>query len=163
MKRERLDQMRKIAYQLTKRQQSVSVAESCTGGLLGASFTDLPGSSYYFLGGVIAYANHIKCDLLGVNPKTLSAFGAVSEEVASEMALGILSLTGSDWGLATTGIAGPDGGTADKPIGTVWISVADKHKHKASSWKLLISSPRSVVREETVFAILDQLLGRLSD
>ena len=103
--------------------QTVSVAESCTGGLLGVALTELPGSSCYFLGGVQAYANNVKVDLLGVSDETLLSFGAVSEEVASEMARGIQRLTGSDWAISTTGVAGPDGGSDDKPVGTVWISV----------------------------------------
>ena len=94
--------------------------------LLGAALTDRPGSSSYFLGGIQAYANSVKEQLLGVDHETLASVGAVSEEVASEMALGIQRLTGSlDWAVSTTGIAGPDGGTEDKPVGTVWVSVAD--------------------------------------
>jgi nicotinamide-nucleotide amidase len=146
---------------LIEANQTVSVAESCTGGLLGAALTEQPGSSSYFLGGVQAYANSVKEELLGVSHETLLSFGAVSEEVASEMALGIKRLTGSDWAISTTGIAGPDGGTDDKPVGTVWISVADSDG--VYSQMLSLSGSRSEIRESTVDEALNMLLERLCD
>jgi len=146
---------------LIEANQTVSVAESCTGGLLGAALTEQPGSSSYFLGGVQAYANSVKEELLGVSHETLLSFGAVSEEVASEMALGIKRLTGSDWAISTTGIAGPDGGTDDKPVGTVWISVADSDG--VYSQMLSLSGSRSEIRESTVYEALNMLLERLCD
>ena len=139
----------------------VSVAESCTGGLLGAALTERPGSSAYFLGGIQAYANSVKEQLLGVSHETLLSFGAVSEEVASEMALGVQRLTGSDWALSTTGIAGPDGGSEEKPVGTVWVSVADSVG--VYSQKFLLDGARPNVRNRTVFEALSILLERLSD
>ncbi|MBU26021.1 MAG: damage-inducible protein CinA [Gammaproteobacteria bacterium] len=146
---------------LTAMNQTVSVAESCTGGLLGAALTELPGSSCYFLGGVQAYANEVKEDLLGVRQESLTSFGAVSEEVASEMATGVKRLTGSDWAISTTGVAGPDGGSCEKPVGTVWISVVDCDG--VYSKKLALDGGRVDVRQGSVQAALSMLLERLSD
>lgn len=153
--------LNKVHKQLLARQQTVSVAESCTGGLVGATLTEQPGSSGYFLGGIQAYANAMKTDLLGVSHETLLSFGAVSEEVASEMALSIRRFSGSDWAISTTGIAGPDGGSEDKPVGTVWISVADSEG--VFSQKLTLDGDRSVVRHDTVLAALTLLLEHLID
>jgi nicotinamide-nucleotide amidase len=102
----------------------VATAESCTGGLVGKLLTDLPGSSEYVLGGVISYANSLKQDLLGVSAELLQAHGAVSEEVARAMAEGALEQTGADLAVAITGIAGPGGGSAEKPVGTVCFALA---------------------------------------
>ncbi|MEN9226157.1 MAG: competence/damage-inducible protein A [Thermostichus sp. HHBFW_bins_43] len=110
---------------LLKRGQTLAVAESCTGGLLGQLLTGIPGSSGYFLGGVVAYDNRIKERLLGVAPVTLEQHGAVSEPVAAQMALGAKQTLGSDWALSITGIAGPEGGTATKPVGLVYLGLAD--------------------------------------
>lgn len=110
---------------LKARQQTLSVAESCTGGGLGQMITAVPGSSSYFWGGIISYDNRIKENWLGVNPQTLATVGAVSAEVAEQMALGVRERMGTDWGLSITGIAGPDGGTAAKPVGLVYIGLAD--------------------------------------
>jgi PncC family amidohydrolase len=161
MTSELLTVLHDVHAQLIKRHQTVSVAESCTGGLLGAALTERPGSSAYFLGGIQAYANSVKEGLLGVSHESLLSFGAVSEEVASEMALGVRRLTGSDWALSTTGIAGPDGGSEEKPVGTVWVSVADSVG--VYSQKLLLDGTRSNVRNRTVFEALSMLLERLSD
>lgn len=109
---------------LREHQRSLAVAESCSGGLVGNRITNVPGSSDYFVGGVIAYSNELKQRLLGVQERTLTTHGAVSEETAREMALGVRRATGADLGVATTGIAGPDGGTAEKPVGTVAIALA---------------------------------------
>ncbi len=109
---------------LREHQRTLAVAESCSGGLVGNRITNVPGSSHYFVGGVIAYSNELKQRLLGVQESTLTAHGAVSEETAREMALGARRATGADLGIATTGIAGPDGGTAEKPVGTVAIALA---------------------------------------
>lgn len=109
---------------LTARGETISVAESCTGGGVGALLTDIAGASSAFLGGVIAYGNSVKETLLGVPGAILDEHGAVSEETAEAMAEGARRLTGSDWGVAVTGIAGPGGGSAEKPVGRVWISVS---------------------------------------
>lgn len=101
----------------------IATAESCTAGLLAARLTDRPGSSAYVAGGVVAYANQAKIDLLGVDPALIEAHGAVSQEVAEAMALGAVERFGADTAVAITGVAGPDGGTAEKPVGTVWFCV----------------------------------------
>lgn len=109
---------------LVQQNKSLSVAESCTGGLIGHRLTSVPGSSKYFDRGVIVYSNRAKTDLLDIPQRTLSRYGAVSEKTALLMAEGIREKSGSDLGLAVTGIAGPGGGTAEKPVGTVWIALA---------------------------------------
>jgi nicotinamide-nucleotide amidase len=112
---------------LRQRGETVAVAESCTGGGLGALLTDQPGSSDYFWGGVIAYDNQVKIKLLGVDPEIIGYCGAVSEATAEAMALGVKQRLGTDWGIAITGIAGPGGGTEQKPVGTVYVGLADPH------------------------------------
>jgi nicotinamide-nucleotide amidase len=112
-----------VGERLLAKQARACVAESCTGGLVGQLMTAVPGSSRWFLGGVIAYANEIKRDLLGVKQATLEAHGAVSEPTVIEMADGARRATGAEWGIAISGIAGPDGGTAEKPVGTVFIAI----------------------------------------
>jgi nicotinamide-nucleotide amidase len=109
---------------LMKRKLTLSVAESCTGGLIGNLLTNVPGSSGYFLGGVIVYSNQAKINLLGVSGQTLESHGAVSGPVAREMAEGVKRELKADLGLSVTGIAGPEGGTAEKPVGTVHIGLA---------------------------------------
>ncbi len=113
-----------VAELLTARGETLSTAESCTGGAVAARFTAMAGASNYFLGGVVSYSNEVKINVLGVDSETLAAHGAVSREVAEQMAAGVRRLTGSTYAVATTGIAGPDGGSAQKPVGTVWIAVA---------------------------------------
>jgi len=113
-----------VAVTLRARGLTVAVAESCTGGLLGARLTERPGSSDYVLGGVISYANSVKAGLLQVPPGMLAQYGAVSEEVAGAMAEGARAATGADCALAVTGVAGPDGGTPEKPVGLVYVGCA---------------------------------------
>lgn len=103
---------------------TVVTAESCTGGLIGSLLTDVPGSSDYYLGGVIAYSNEVKQNVLGVQARTLAAAGAVSRETALEMARGARRMLGADYALSVTGIAGPGGDTPDKPVGLVYIALA---------------------------------------
>ena len=103
---------------------TVSVAESCTGGNISHFFTSNPGSSAYFKGGIVAYSNEIKSKILGIDPEIIAKRGAVSKEVVEAMAVSANQLFNTDFAIATSGIAGPDGGTPEKPVGTVWIAVA---------------------------------------
>lgn len=113
---------------LFEQKATVSCAESCTGGFISHLFTSVPGSSRYFEGSVVSYSYNIKEKLLGVSNTTLNTVGAVSQECVAEMLIGLLQRTGTTYGIAVSGIAGPDGGTPDKPVGTVWIAVGTKEK-----------------------------------
>ena len=112
-----------VGDELRKRGLTLSVAESCTGGLLSKRITDLPGASDYYKGGVCSYSNEVKMKLLGVKKETLDAYGAVSSQTAEEMAAGVARALDTDIGVGITGIAGPGGATEDKPVGLVYISV----------------------------------------
>lgn len=116
---------------LTKRGKTLAVAESCTGGMIASKFTAMTGASAYFRGGVVAYANEVKRDILGVRMEDIECFGAVSEVVALEMAEGVRRITGADYAIATTGIAGPGGGSKHKPVGTVWMAIATPEGSRA--------------------------------
>ncbi len=119
------DKMESIVGQLLKKQNAtLSTAESCTGGYLAHLITSVPGSSEYYKGSIISYANSVKTALLGVKEIDLETYGAVSEQVVTAMAEGVRKIMGTDYALATSGIAGPDGGTPEKPVGTVWIALA---------------------------------------
>ena len=113
-----------VHNKLIERGQTLSVAESCTGGNIAAKFTAMAGASAYFNAGVVSYSNDAKVDILGVNPENIARYGAVSEAVAIQMAEGVRRVGRSDYGISTTGIAGPSGGSAEKPVGTVWIGIA---------------------------------------
>jgi nicotinamide-nucleotide amidase len=138
---------------------TLSVAESCTGGLLAQRITEVPGSSKYFIEGVVAYANEAKMNSLGVEPILLLEHGAVSAPVAEAMAEGIRKRSGTDFGLAITGIAGPDGGTEEKPVGLVYIALADDNttEHR----KLKLPGDRQLIRWRASQAALDLLRRRL--
>ena len=113
-----------VGNTLKERGMTVGVAESCTGGFLASLFTSQPGSSAYFYGGIVSYDNSVKMNVLGVSKDVLDTCGAVSRECAEQMAAGARKVLGTDYAIATTGIAGPDGGTPEKPAGTVWVAVA---------------------------------------
>ena len=119
-----LARVRRVAARMLGEGRMLATAESCTGGLIAKCVTDLPGSSRWFRGGVVAYSNELKVALLGVRPETLASEGAVSESVVKEMALGALERVGGDVAVAVSGIAGPDGGAPGKPVGTVWVAFA---------------------------------------
>lgn len=121
----------RVGQLLSERHRTLALAESCTGGLISHRITGIAGSSAYYLGGVTSYANDVKFKLLGVTPATLEKYGAVSQETALEMSHGIRERIGADFGLSVTGIAGPGGGTPEKPVGTVWISIAQAKNHEA--------------------------------
>ncbi len=123
-----------IGVILTERKQTLSVAESCTGGMISSKIVSIPGSSDYYAGGVCVYSNLEKIKLLNIKDETLKKYGAVSEETAKEMADGVRELMGTDFALSTTGIAGPSGGTQQKPVGLVWIGFSNKKKTYAMSF-----------------------------
>lgn len=147
---------------LRQRRETVGVAESCTAGKLGAMLTEVSGSSEYFWGGVIAYDNQVKIRLLGVDPQTIDQGGAVSARVAEEMALGIKTKLGVDWGLSITGIAGPSGGGEAKPVGLVYLGIAapdgsvTTQEHHFGDRR-----GREIVRYLSACTVLDQLRRRL--
>jgi nicotinamide-nucleotide amidase len=125
-----------------------ATAESCTGGLIGAALTSVSGSSEWYVGGVISYANSVKTGLLGVDEAALEAQGAVSEPVVRGMALGACRVTGADVACAVSGVAGPGGGTPEKPVGTVWIGWSKHGETRAQ--KFHFSGDRDAVRAQTV-------------
>jgi nicotinamide-nucleotide amidase len=149
-----------VARLLSQRGRTVTTAESCTGGLLAARLTSIPGSSDYFRQGVVSYADDAKSRLLGVSRELLRSRGAVSDEVAAEMAKGARRASGSDIALAVTGIAGPEGGTPAKPVGTVHIALADAASCTVS--RHLFRGSREDIRALTVFAALDRLRRHLT-
>ncbi|MBR4591583.1 MAG: competence/damage-inducible protein A [Elusimicrobiaceae bacterium] len=134
------------ASQLRQAKKTVACAESCTGGNIAHLITAIPGASAYFLGGVVAYANEVKINVLGVEPADLEKYGAVSEPVALQMAQGVRKLTGADYAVATTGIAGPDGGTPEKPVGTVWIAVAGPDGVQAKKFLFSHTRERNIAK-----------------
>ncbi len=149
-----------LVQELNRKKVTAATAESCTGGLVSAAITDIPGASSVFQGGVCAYSNEMKQKLLGVSAETLRTYGAVSEQTAQEMARGIRSLTGADIGVGVTGIAGPGGGTDDKPVGLVYIAV-DSSAHSQVK-KLLLSrghkDERGLIRDIAKLNALSMML-----
>ena len=142
-----------LAERLIYKKLTISTAESCTGGLIGKRLTDVAGSSTFFLGSITAYSNKLKTDLLGVSKNTLQTHGAVSEEVAIEMAEGILNNTHADIGISTTGISGPDGGSEEKPTGLVYIGVVTPKISRVK--KYIFRVKRHIHREMTATAALN--------
>ena len=140
---------------------TIAVAESCTGGLLGARLTAIPGSSDVVLGGVIAYANDVKRDLLGVDQQQLDAHGAVSEEVVRQMAEGARARLGASIGIGITGIAGPGGGTPEKPVGTVWVALA--HEEGTRALQLRLIGDRDEIRRRATQSVLELVRRTLSE
>jgi nicotinamide-nucleotide amidase len=142
--------------------QTLSVAESCTGGTIGQMLTEISGSSEYFWGGVISYDNSVKVGLLGVNPQDLEKFGAVSATVAEQMALGVKTRLKTTWGLSVTGIAGPTGGTDTKPVGLVYIGLATPNgKVESFEYTFGASRGRSLIRHYSACTALDLLRRKL--
>lgn len=136
---------------------TLSIAESCTGGSISARLTKLPGSSNYFLGSVVAYSNTLKVNLLHVLEKTLENQGAVSKGVVTEMAQGIIMLTKSHFSIAVSGIAGPSGGTPEKPVGTIWAAIG-RQGLPPYVWHFFLQGNREIIIEEAVNVCLEQLL-----
>jgi nicotinamide-nucleotide amidase len=147
---------------LKSRQETISVAESCTGGGLGAMLTEVAGSSAYFYGGIIAYANQVKIEQLGVLERDLEKFGAVSPQVAQQMALGVKTKLNTSWGISITGIAGPDGGTEIKPVGLVYVGIANPDNQvETYEFTLGKNRGRDLVRYLSACYALDNLRRKL--
>ncbi len=146
---------------LTITQTTLSVAESCTGGGLGQMLTSVSGSSRYFWGGVISYDNSVKQDLLGVDPAALAQHGAVSDIVAQQMAVGVRSRLNTTWGISITGVAGPDGGTEEKPVGLVYIGLAGPDEQVTSFVHQFGSRDREWVRHVSACSAIDHLRRKL--
>jgi PncC family amidohydrolase len=138
---------------------TVALAESCTGGLVAATLTEIAGSSGYFVGGVVSYANDAKRDLLGVDEAILSAHGAVSAQVARAMALGARERFGATLAASVTGIAGPDGGSAEKPVGLTYVAVADSDGVEVR--RVVWPGDRDANRRDSATAVLEMLLARV--
>ncbi|RDI99815.1 CinA family protein [Dyella solisilvae] len=155
-------QAEQIADVALRQRLMLVTAESCTGGWIAKTLTDLPGSSAWFDAGVVTYSYEAKEALLGVNPRTLERTGAVSEETALEMVSGALARFGAGMAVAVTGIAGPSGGTADKPVGTVWIGWKRRGGY-AHAQLFHFDGDREAVRRQTVAAALSGVLKALTD
>lgn len=148
-----------VAQLLIKNNLTISTAESCTGGLLSGKLINYPGISSVFMEGLVTYSNEAKMKRLGVKKETLDKYGAVSKETAEEMAHGIVKASGSDIGVSITGIAGPSGGTKEKPVGLVFIGLYTNGKLKVEEFNF--SGERQTIRNETVIAALNLLRKEL--
>ena len=156
--REQTKLIQKLARQCLERGILLVTAESCTGGLLSSLLTQEAGSSKWFDRGFVTYSNNSKIDSLGVKGETLENFGAVSQEVANEMSTGALKNSEANLGISITGIAGPEGGSLTKPVGTVYFSIANQEKvileHKSD-----FDGSRETIRKESVLFVLNKLLN----
>ena len=148
-----------IVRLLIEHQQTLALAESCTGGYLAHRVTNVPGASAVFTAGLVTYSNAAKQRFLGVRPETLEKHGAVSEPVAREMAEGARRVCETDYAIAVTGIAGPGGGTADKPVGTVYIALASPKETRA--WRRFNPGERLAFKQATADQALAELLALL--
>ena len=152
----------RIAVALIQRRERLATAESCTGGLIAAACTSLSGSSQWFERGVVSYSNEAKTELLGVPAALIGLHGSVSGPVAEHMARGLLAHAPVDWALAVTGIAGPTGGSAEKPVGTVWLALVHG-RQPARVWQEHFSGDRHAVRIATLRSGLMALCEALED
>ncbi len=150
---------RRIQAACLATERTVALAESCTGGLVAAALTAIPGSSGYFSGGIVSYANAAKRDLLGVDPAVLEAHGAVSAQVARAMALGARAQLGADVAASVTGIAGPGGGTPGKPVGLTYVAVVDAGG--ADVRRVIWTGDRTANRLDSAVFLLEVLLARV--
>jgi nicotinamide-nucleotide amidase len=146
---------------LKERGETLATAESCTGGMVANLITNVAGCSAYFMGGVVAYSNEVKINQLGVRKDTLDAHGAVSEQTAMEMAEGVRKRMNTTYGIATTGIAGPDGGTPTKPVGTIWIGFSSEKETIAKQLNLF--NDRLINIQLTYSAVMNLLRKRILD
>lgn len=154
---------KKIASILTEKKLVLSIAESCTGGLISSRLTDLSGASKYIKENFVTYSNEAKIKYLGVDPNTLKEFGAVSEETATEMAAGLVKSTGCDVSLAVTGVAGPSGGRAAKPVGNMFIAVSYKGITRNRMVMLNSDFDRIKMKQEFALRALKFLLEQLDN
>lgn len=152
----------RLVQTLLQKKLEIAQAESCTGGLLSKCITDQAGSSAVFQCGVVSYSGKIKHQLLGVSRETLQAYGEVSEQTALEMATGIRKVAGSDIGVGITGIAGPGGGSKEKPVGLVYFAVSYQDTCEAVRLELFDLKSRKEIRERTVCAVMEYLLSKLN-
>ena len=150
-----------LGQQLSEFGLTISVAESFTGGMIAHVITNAPGSSRYFQGGVIAYANEVKMNILGVAEQTLIDHGAVSRETVLEMAQGVRSAIGTDIGLSSSGIAGPDGGSPEKPVGLAWIGLSASGTEYAEQF--LFAGDRLEIKEQAVHSAIARLLNFIAE
>ena len=146
---------------LKKKGLTISCAESCTGGLTAKTLTDVSGCSDVFFGGVVSYANDVKINVLGVSADDLALYGAVSETVAKQMAKGVRIVCNTDIGISTTGIAGPGGGTDEKPVGTVYIGFSYGTDSVAFNLKLDPTMSRDEIRRTTVTKLLKLVIDKI--
>jgi len=146
---------------LRDKKLKIATAESCTGGLLAKKITDVSGASEVFDMGIVSYANRIKNEFLDVQNAVLDTVGAVSEETARQMAIGVTKLAKSDIGVGITGIAGPTGGTEEKPVGLVYISVYLEKDKKSIVKKILLDGNREEIREQTTNIVIDEVVKLL--
>jgi len=153
MENESLEEV--VLYLFSLRKKTLAVAESCTGGLICHLLTSIPGSSEYFKGGVIAYSNEAKTDILGVPEGMIRRCGAVSADTAKEMAMGVARVLKADIGLSVTGVAGPSGGTEEKPVGLVYIGVALEGKPEVK--RLFLLGERDKIKEQSAYFALDMV------
>lgn len=149
----------RLSVLLTDKKLKICTAESCTGGLIAKSFTDLAGSSAWFDRGFVTYSNAAKTDMLGVPESLILDYGAVSEAVAAAMASGALQHSAADLAIAITGIAGPDGGSEEKPVGTVWIALAAKGQLVAQKYQF--PGDRASIRQATLCQAIENQLRLL--
>jgi nicotinamide-nucleotide amidase len=160
MDKDSMASVQAVADRLLKHQQKVCTAESCTGGLIAKTFTDLAGSSDWFERGFVTYSNAAKSEMLAVPASLIEDYGAVSEAVATAMASGALRHSKADYSIAVTGVAGPGGGSDDKPVGTVWIAVASAEQVVARLYQF--DGDRQAVRVATMQSALQLLLDLVS-
>jgi len=150
-----------IGERLRQLQRTLATAESCTGGMLGSVLTSLPGASDWYRGGLVVYSNELKIRLAGVRPDTLDADGAVSPEVACQLARGVRMRCTADLGIGITGVAGPGGGSPDKPVGTVCLALATDSEVR--DWTVQLPGDRGEVRAAAVRFALARLLDHVAD
>ena len=152
----------RVAHLLRAREATLATAESCTGGWIAKALTDKAGSSDWFGYGIVTYSNEAKETLLGLAPELIDMHGAVSSEVAAQMAVGVRAISDADVAVAVSGIAGPDGGTDEKPVGTVWLAWKGPGS-RAATQLAKFDGDRESIRRQTVVAALKGILRQLSD